>query len=145
LLVGCAHEDPAPPAVPPPPDDLSTWTVPELVQVPASQAPVAPPTEARPSPGEKVYDYTPGTTYAATVALGWQLDILLERGEQVRNIVGGDRAPAEGAQTPRWEVKEGAEGNGDTVRSHVFVTATEPGLTLGVIITSTKRVYYLAC
>src|SRR5215470_16623834 len=77
--------------------------------------------------------------------MGWPLDIVLERGEQVRNIVGGDRAPAEGGQTPRWEVKEGAEGNGDALRSHVFVTATEPGLTLGVVVTTTKRAYYLTC
>src|SRR5205823_4513407 len=44
-----------------------------------------------------------------------------------------------------WEVKEGAEGTETTLRSHVFVTATEPGLTLGLIITSTKRTYYLTC
>src|SRR5215470_6509561 len=98
LALGCAHE--APPApVPPPPEDLSTWTVPEVVQPPAP-LPTAPPLgKDKPTAAEKVYAYTPGTPYTVPVPVGWPLDILLERGEQVRNIVGGDRAPAE-AQGP---------------------------------------------
>src|SRR5262245_46129700 len=144
LVMGCTHTAPVP-AVPPPAEDLSTWSVPELVQPIAQTPPPAAPGDDKPRPGAKVYAFAPGTTFAATVPLGWPLDILLERGEQVRNIVGGDRAPVEGGQTPRWEVKEGAEGNGDTLRAHVFVTATAPGLTLGLIITSTKRTYYLTC
>jgi type IV secretion system protein VirB9 len=116
-----------------------------LVQPPPLVPQLPPQPDTKPPAGEKVYDYTPGTTFAATVAMNWPLDIVLERGEQVRNIVGGDRSPAEGGQASRWEVKEGAEGNGDTLRSHVFVTATQPGLTLGVVITSTKRTYYLTC
>jgi len=142
LVMGCEHAA-KPPVASPPPEDLSTWSVPALVQ------PAAPPTPApaddKPLPGEKVYAFAPGTTFAATVPMGWPLDILLERGEQVRNLVGGDRAPAEGTQTPRWEVKEGTDGAGETQRSHVFVTATAPGLTLGLIITSSKRTYYLTC
>jgi type IV secretory pathway VirB9-like protein len=53
--------------------------------------------------------------------------------------VGGDRAPADSNQTARWEVKEGADGQGDTLRHHVFLTAAVPNLTTGVIITTTKR------
>jgi len=144
LMLGCEHAA-APPVVPPPSEDLSTWSVPELVQPPLPAPPPHAPPDEKVTAGEKVYAFTPGTTFAATVPMGWPLDIVLERGEQVRNIVGGDRAPAEGGQTSRWEVKEGAEGNGETLRSHVFVTATAPGLTLGLIITSTKRTYYLTC
>jgi type IV secretion system protein VirB9 len=103
------------------------------------------PADEPPLPGEKIYPYAPGTTFAVMVPLGWPLDILLEHGEQVRNIVGGDRAPTEGSHTPRWDVKEGADGAGDRQRAHVFVTATEPGLTLGLIITTSKRTYYLTC
>ena len=144
LGMGCAHPG-EPPVVPPPSEDLSTWSVPELVQ-PPPPVPQPPATmDEKATAVAKVYAFTPGTTFAATVPMGWPLDLVLERGEQVRNIVGGDRAPAEGGQTPRWEVKEGAEGTGETLRSHVFVTATEPGLTLGLIITSTKRTYYLTC
>src|SRR5215510_15077605 len=140
--MGCEHAAKLP-VVPPPPEDLSTWSVPELVQPPAPPPPAA--TDEKATAGEKVYTFTPGSTYLAPVAMQWPLDIVLERGEQVRNIVGGDRAPAEGTQTPRWEVKEGTDGAGDTQRPHVFVTATAPGLTLGLIITSSKRTYYLTC
>ena len=31
------------------------------------------------------------------------------------------------------------------MRHHVFLSATEPGLTTGVIVTTTKRTYYLTC
>jgi len=31
------------------------------------------------------------------------------------------------------------------VRSHIFVAASEPGLTTGLIITTTRRTYYLTC
>ena len=62
---------------------------------------------------EKVYDYAPGVAVEVPVALGQPLDIVLEAGEQVRQIVDGDRAPAEQGQARRWEVKEGGEGVGD--------------------------------
>jgi type IV secretion system protein TrbG len=128
LLLGC--EKPVElPAVPPEPDPPVPTTLPD----------------EKPGAGEKVYPYTPGTTFQVTVPVGWPLDIVLERGEQVRNLVGGDRAPAEANQTARWEVKEGADGLGDTLRPHVFLTASAPGLTTGLVITTTRRTYYLAC
>src|SRR2546422_9953370 len=157
-VLGCQHQAEVP-AIPPTPEDLSTWTVPEVVQPsPVSQAPS--PAEEKPTPAEKVYTFTPGTPYAITVPVGWPLDILLEPGEQVRNIVGGDRAPtpasappAQDAPSPqtadagarRWEVREGAEGNGETLRGHVFVAASEPGMRTGVIITTPRRTYSLTC
>ena len=36
-----------------------------------------------------------GTPYTIAVPVGWPLDIVLEPGEQIHNIVGGDRAPTE--------------------------------------------------
>jgi P-type conjugative transfer protein TrbG len=147
FAVGCAHED-TPPPVPPAPEDLSTWAVPALVQPPPSP-PVEPPApvikKEKPTPAEHVYDFTPGATFALTVPVGVPLDLVLERGEQVRNIVGGDRGPAEANQTPRWEVKEGADGQGDTLRPHLFLTASAPRLTTGLVVTTTKRTYYLTC
>src|SRR6266851_1482206 len=137
LAVSCTHEEPPPP-VPPPPEDLSTWTVPELVQPPRPEVSTSPPAETKPTAAEKVYAYTPGTPYQVQVPVGWPLDVLLEPGEQVRNIVGGDRSPGDippapkpGALAPgevralvpgeapapesagarRWEVREGADGN----------------------------------
>jgi type IV secretory pathway VirB9-like protein len=79
------------------------------------------------------------------VAPGQPLAVVLEAGEQVRQIVDGDRAPVEQGQGRPWEVKEGGEGSGDGLRPHVFVTVTQPGLSNGLIITTTKRAYLLTC
>lgn len=143
FLSGCTHEAPLPP-VPPAPDDLSSWTVPELV-APPPEPPAAPPPppEEKPTAAEKVYAYTPGTVYAAPVAMGMPLDIMLERGEHVRNLTDGDRTPVEPGHSRKWEVKEGADGLGETLRHHVFVTASEPGLSNGLVITTTRRAYHL--
>ena len=149
LLVGCAHEEPAPPPVPPPPEDLSTWSVPELVQAPAPEppAPAGAPQE-KPTPAEQVLDFAAGMTFTLTVAVGAPLDIVLQRGEQVRNICcppGGEQAPTEGQSPPHFTVKEGADGFGETLRQHIFLTATAAGATTGMVITTTARTYYLTC
>jgi len=145
LLWGCTKEEPPPP-VPPAPEDLSTWTVPELVQPPPPAAPVTPGGNDKPTAAEKVYEFASGGTYKALVAVGTPLDLLFERGEEIRNYVGGDPEPlAEGQQANRWEVKPGISGKDVTVLHHLFVRATEPGLKMGLIVTTTKRIYYLAC
>jgi len=128
LVLGCEHATELP-AVPPPPEDLSQWTVPELVQPPAPMPHAPKPPEDKPTAAEKVAPFAPGTTVTVSVPVGWPLDIVLEQGEQVRNIVGGDRAPLDAGQPPRWEIKEGADGHGETQRPHVFLTVSEPGLT----------------
>jgi type IV secretion system protein VirB9 len=115
--------------------------VPELVQAPLQDLHPTP-AEDTPTPAEKVFPYTAGTTYQIPVAINMPLDIVLEAGEQLRNLVGGDRTPTEG-QTPVWEVKEGLSGSGDTTRGHVFVTVTTAGRTNGVVITTTRRSYLL--
>ena len=145
LVAGCQGEPPPPPVVPMV-EDLSTWSVPELVQ-PERRASASPQRVAKVPAGaaEKVYDYAPGVAVEVPVALGQPLDIVLEAGEQVRQIVDGDRAPAEQGQARRWEVKEGGDGVGDGIRPHVFVTVAEAGLTNGVTITTTRRTYYLSC
>jgi type IV secretion system protein VirB9 len=145
LLAGCQPGEPPPPPVVPMAEDLSTWAVPELVQ-PERARPVSHGSAKVPAgPAEKVYDYVPGVAVEVPVALGAPLDIVLEAGEQVRQIVDGDRAPAEQGQARRWEVKEGGDGTGDRLRPHVFVTAAEAGLTNGVTITTTRRTYYISC
>jgi type IV secretory pathway VirB9-like protein len=177
-VAGCQPQVEAPPLPLPPPEDLSTWTVPELVQ-PPPPAPPAPqsaaPGEDKPTAAEKVYTYAPGTSYTVQVPVGWPLDIILEPGEQLRNYAGGDRAPtgatpsaasqpsdpeerirAAVSGTPptppqvspsrRWDIKEGDDGMpGDTQRHHVFLTASEPGMTTGFVLTTTRRTYYLTC
>ena len=47
--------------------------------------------------------------------------------------------------TRRWDVREGADGNGETLRSHIFIAASEAGMHTGVIVTTTRRTYYLTC
>ena len=86
-------------------EDLSTWAVPELVQPERRAERSARPPKVPAGAAEKVYDYAPGVTVEVPVALGQPLDIVLEAGEQVRQIVDGDRAPAEQGQARRWEVK----------------------------------------
>ena len=137
---GCAPPPPLPP-VPPPAEDLSTWTVPELITPAPEPEPPKPttpvPVEDKPTAAERVYAFTPGATFQVPVVVDIPLDLVLERGEEVRNIVGGDRAPAEAQQTPRWEVKEGTDGQGDTLRHHVFLTASAPELTDVAILSRT--------
>ena len=142
------------------------------MQPPKPEPPSGPPVEAKPTAAEKVYPYAPGTPYQVPVPVGWPLNVVLEHGEQVRNIVGGDRSPGdlppapkpatlapgegratvpseaplpESAGARRWDVREGADGNGETLRSHIFIAASEPGMTTGVIVTTTRRTYYLTC
>src|SRR6266568_2023575 len=109
VLLGCAHEEPPPPPVPPPPEDLSTWTVPELVQPLKPEPPAlsGAPVDAKPTAAEKVYPYAPGTPYQVQVPVGWPLDVVLEHGEQVRNIVGGDRSPGAIAPAPKSALAPG--------------------------------------
>ena len=145
LLAGCTQEAPAPPPVPPPPEDLSVWSVPALVQPERPKPTTARPKKVPAGPAEKVADYVPGVAVEVPVALGMPLAVVLEEGEQVRQIVDGDRAPAEEGKVRRWEVREGAEGSGDSLRPHIFITASEVGLTNGVTLTTTKRSYLLTC
>ena len=144
LVAGCQTGEPPPPPVVAMVEDLSTWSVPELVQ-PERRSMSARSPKVPAGAAEKVYDYAPGVAVEVPVALGQPLDIVLEAGELVRQIVDGDRAPAEQGQARRWEVKEGGDGLGEGVRPHVFVTVAEAGLTNGVTITTTRRTYYLTC
>jgi type IV secretion system protein TrbG len=147
-LMGCQPKEPPEPTLAPPAEDLSTWTVPTIVQaqkrkpLPQIMRPVNLPA----GPAEKVYKYTPGVAVEALVPMGTPLDIVLQPGEEVRQIVDGDRAPLqEGQQHRRWEVKEGKDGSGTELRPHIFVTASEPGLTNGLVVTTTRRIYYITC
>ena len=78
-LCGCHHtEEPLPP-VPPAPEDLSTWSVPELVQPPTPETPLhAPPAQEKATPAEQILDFAPGTTFSLTVSVGAPLDLVLQ-------------------------------------------------------------------
>jgi type IV secretory pathway VirB9-like protein len=148
---GCSHEEPLPP-VPNAPEDLSTWAVPELVQPPPPQEPVPIVPKEKPTSAELVQRFTPGTTFIVNVQVGVPLDVVLDPGEEVRNLVGGsgedttaEGAPAEPTPISPWTVKEGVSGKDATLRHHVFLTVTKPKLTMGLVITTTQRVLYLTC
>jgi type IV secretion system protein TrbG len=148
LLAGCAEVTPPQGANPPLPDDLTTWSAPTPVAespTPDESTDLAPTGDRPASPAEKVYAYTEGVAYKVLVPMGVPADVVLGVGEVVRNVVGGDRAPVEGQEGPRWEVKEGGSGSDAQARPHVFLTATQPGLMIGLVVTTTKRTYYLTC
>ena len=77
------------------------------------------------------------------VPLGWPVDVVLEPGELVHTIVGGDRAPLAEGEPPRWEVKEGQSETQYTPVQHIFFVATHVGQKMGVIVATSRRTYYL--
>src|SRR5688572_26317441 len=105
-LIGCAST-PELVKAPPVAEDLVGWAAPTAVAEEQSlPAGVLDPPEAR-SPQERVYAYTPGESQRIDVAIGAPFDIVLQPGEEIHNIVGGDRAPADSQDsTLRWEVQQ---------------------------------------
>jgi type IV secretory pathway VirB9-like protein len=146
LLAGCTLSEPPPPPTAPAAEDLSTWTVPEMVPAPAPPRPKPPPPPekpAPPTPAEKVYKYVDGGVYTVPVSVGAYLAIVLPPGEQVRNATDGDLTPQGDGQHRRWQFKEMHRGVGETQSAHLVVTVAEPGLTNGLIITTLKRTYHV--
>jgi hypothetical protein len=115
LLAGCAAS--APPRVQAPPlaEDLTGWSAPALESpppAPVSAVSVEPPT-AR-SSREKVYAFVAGNVYTVQVPVGSPMDVMLQPGERVHNLVGGDRSPAsEGQETaPRGKSRKACQERG---------------------------------
>ena len=147
LLAGCAATGPASVQAPPLAEDLGGWSAPVASAEPAPEPLTSAEPETARSNREVVFTYEAGQAYAIKVPMGAPLDIVLQPGEKVHNLVGGDRTPAQPGedQSPPWEVKEGVSGAGMQSRPHIFVTVTKPGLKTGLTITTTKRTYYLDC
>jgi type IV secretion system protein TrbG len=161
LTGGCQHGPPPEPPAGPPAEDLSHWTVPALIQPEGQQLrPLGLKPPPRPATAaETVYDYVPGGVYKVTVALDAPLDLILETGEKVQALIGSDPKPirkahAEPATEPgaptlqvkeRWEYREAVEGLGEKANPHILLRALEAGATLGLTVTTSKRVYYLTC
>lgn len=166
IVLGCATQPTQAPPVPPVPEDLSTWATPAIL---ATTKPTKALEERKPTAAERVYDYTPGTTYAIDVPVGMPVDIIFQAGETIRNIIDGDRgtvtqqpqkklSPVEQARqatteelqqgstpAPQWEWKEGWDGRDEHERPHIFVTVPRVGLTVGLTVTTTRRTYYITC
>jgi type IV secretory pathway VirB9-like protein len=159
LLVRCAATEPPLPPVPSPAEDLSQWTVPALVQPARREVPRM--KDAAPTKEEQVVPYVPGVSTKLSVGMDGPVDIVFERGEEVRNIIGGEASPApavpaasEGSQVPaqsapvpqvKWDQREAKHGMGESLQHHLALRANVPGLSMGLIITTTRRVYLLTC
>jgi type IV secretion system protein TrbG len=141
--VGCAT---TPPTVDAPPlaEDLG-WSAPAPVKPPAAEPPATPAEPERPrSSKEKVYAFTAGESYRVDVAVGAPMDVILQPGEEIRDVADGDRSPMDSQdQKPHWEFKQSYSGEGMTGRPHVLITVPKAGLSNGLTLTTTKRTYYL--
>jgi type IV secretory pathway VirB9-like protein len=142
-MVGCATTYPTVDA-PPLAEDLG-WSAPVAVTPPVPEASTTPaePNTAR-SSKEKVYPFTVGESYRVDVPVGAPMDVILQPGEEIRDLADGDRSPMDTQdQKPHWEFKQSYSGEGTTGRPHVFITVPKAGLTNGLTLTTTKRTYYL--
>ena len=142
MCTACEKQEVLPP-VPPAPDDLSTWRTPAPWHPPPRPVPPPPPPPRPAGPNEQVYAFEPSKAYEVLVPLGFPTDVLLEPGETVHNIIGGDRTPLAEGQTPTWEIKEGKSEQGDRSMPHIFLSASKADARMGLVITTSKRTYYL--
>lgn len=149
LLVACAKQPPSLPAVPPVPDDMphaheaATWSSPDIQPMPLPSPPQAPlsPSAPRPAgPHERVYHFQDGKEYTAEIAPGWPLAIVLEPGERFTGLVGGGQPVIQEGEPDPWSVKQT---DPSAPQPHVFLTVTKPGLSMGLVITTDKRTYYV--
>ena len=127
-------------------EDLSTWSVPELVQPERRGRGVPGPPKVPAGAAEKVYDYAPGVAVEVPVALGQPLDIVLEAGEHGAANRGRGPGPSRAGPGPpvgseRRRGRRWGRGSGRMCLS----PWPRPGLTNGVTITTTRRTYYISC
>jgi type IV secretory pathway VirB9-like protein len=138
FLAGCATTH-APVVSAPIPDEVG-WTAPHVE--PITPPPVAPRPERKASAFEQVFPFEEGASYTVKVPVNYPVSVMLEAGEQVDQIIYGDRAAlAEGEKESPWDVREGR--SHDTPRPHVMINVTKPGLSQGILVTTNRRVYIL--
>ena len=83
----------------------------------------------------QVYPYTPGSLYQVYTAPEQITDIALQPGEELTSVSAGD--------TVRWIVGDTVSGAIGGEQVHILVKPTKPGLSTNLVITTTKRTYYL--
>ena len=83
----------------------------------------------------QIYPYTPGSLYQVYAAPQQVTDIALERGEGLTSVSAGD--------TIRWIVGDTVSGMGASEQVHVLVKPTAANLATNLVITTSKRTYYL--
>lgn len=83
----------------------------------------------------QVYPYAEGALYQVYTAPEQVTDIALEPGEQLMSVSAGD--------TVRWVLGDTVSGIGETARVHILVKPVKSGLRTNLIITTSRRAYYL--
>src|SRR5262245_57173574 len=136
-LAGCATTYPTVDA-PPLAEDLA-WSRPTAVVPPEPAPPLTPQEpEAPRSAKEKVYTFAAGDSFLVQVPVGAPMDVLLQPGEEIRDLADGDRSPLESQdQQPLWQFKQSYSGQGPSGRPHVLITVPKAGLTNGLTLTTT--------
>jgi type IV secretion system protein VirB9 len=131
-------------AAPPLAEDLG-WSAPVPVTPPAVPEPPAPTEPPTPrSTKEKVYTLTAGECDRVDVAVGAPTNVILQPGEEIRDLADGDRSPMDTQdQKPHWEFKQSYAGEGKTGRPLILITVPKAGLKNSLTVTTTKRIYCL--
>ena len=84
----------------------------------------------------QVYPFADGAIFHAYTAPGRVTDIALEPGETLGSVAAGD--------TVRWVIGDTSSGSGDAKRTHVLVKPFMRGLSTNLVITTDRRIYYVA-
>jgi type IV secretion system protein VirB9 len=84
----------------------------------------------------QVYPFTDGAIFHAYTAPGRVTDIALQPGEVLGSVAAGD--------TVRWVIGDTSSGSGDAKRTHVLVKPFTAGLSTNLVITTDRRIYYVA-
>lgn len=84
----------------------------------------------------QVYPFADGAIFHAYTAPGRVTDIALEPGETLGSVAAGD--------TVRWVIGDTSSGSGDAKRTHVLVKPFMGGLSTNLVITTDRRIYYVA-
>ncbi len=84
----------------------------------------------------QVYPYADGAIFHVYTAPGRVTDIALQPGEALGSVAAGD--------TVRWVIGDTSSGTGDAKRTHVLVKPFTAGLATNLVITTDRRIYYVA-
>ncbi len=84
----------------------------------------------------QVYPFVEGAIFHAYTAPGQVTDIALQPGETLGSVASGD--------TVRWVIGDTSSGSGDAKRTHVLVKPFTSGLSTNLVITTDRRIYYVA-
>ncbi|WP_454882644.1 P-type conjugative transfer protein TrbG [Sphingomonas oryzagri] len=84
----------------------------------------------------QVYPFADGAIFHAYTAPGRVTDIALQPGEALGSVAAGD--------TVRWVIGDTSSGSGDARRTHVLVKPFMGGLSTNLVITTDRRIYYVA-